>query len=230
MTMRDAFLDLCYVPGEPPEPSPFNPITNEKPPYGDGPTESNDLKVGDLIVQLLKHGSLSTPLDTPIEHIDVWGEGRKCDAADGKCLVSGFPKSFNINLNQGIGPQGYVNFGRAIPNLLPVCYYTDLFNMIPDKSVTYLTIMGAPLIVGIAREMARIVTDEGAIVTFGFKHTSTEIKILKRALSSFSRNFTLSDDSHYGPDYYAIFSSDPAFQPVLAFTKNGDKQYIHDEL
>ncbi|MBL4762542.1 MAG: hypothetical protein JKY93_07580 [Gammaproteobacteria bacterium] len=210
--MRNAMQNQCT--GS--QPVPFNPIKNETPPYGNGPMLSKDLNVDSLKNKLL----LGQALEQLIDHIDVWGEGRKDDHG----LRTGFPAAFNINLNQGIGPTGYQYADHAIPNLLPVCTYSDTFDVIPDKSVKTITIMGSPIIETVANEIARIVADSGAVLTFGYKYHDNDIKTLMESLNG--RAFIKDISYKLGSNYTAI-----SLEPVIVFSsKSNPDPYIHDEL
>jgi hypothetical protein len=81
--------------------------------------------------------------------LDVWGEGRITDEG----LVTGFNEALNLNhRNQRIsnGPDK----GKPIPNLFPVDDYEN--PKFPDDTFQYITLMGAPISVGTAKGMCRV--------------------------------------------------------------------------
>jgi hypothetical protein len=82
--------------------------------------------------------------------LDVWGEGRIVTSEN---MVTGFKEAVNLNhVNQRIsnGPDT----GRPIPNLVPVDNYD--YPKFPDETYENITLMGAPITIGTAEEMCRV--------------------------------------------------------------------------
>lgn len=198
--MRSAMQGKCH----PPRDKNRTPITNPIPPYGSSGDQSQDLNPAALIKELIE-GSFSGT----IPHIDVWGEGRIMEPNH----VTGFPTSFNINLNQGITLPAYKYHGHAIPNLLPVCQYDDDFDVIPSGCVQVITMMGAPLHKNIANEIAKIINPKGVVALFGYTHCSKEVKTLDSILSK--KNFQKDISYQLGEQFQSI-----TLEPIIVFSSN----------
>ncbi len=88
--------------------------------------------------------------------LDVWGEGRlTCDN-----LVSGFTNSYNIN--KRTTPSSCNT--DTIPNLIKVSDYTTPTFPVPDGAAQYITVMGAPIVAGVATEMVRVLNPSTGVV------------------------------------------------------------------
>ena len=90
-----------------------------------------------------------------IHLLDVWGEGRII--ADG--MTTGFPQAYNLNKDSQKISNG-PNTGQSIPNLVGVNDYENPVFPLADGSVEHITLMGAPITNGTAREMYRVL-DKG---------------------------------------------------------------------
>ncbi|MHC2147386.1 hypothetical protein [Pseudomonas sp. 210_17 TE3656] len=97
--------------------------------------------------------------------LDVWGEGRIVDHSAGSALITGFVNAYNLNKNgQKISNGPFT--GEAIPHLLVVYDYTAPTFPVDDRSVPHVTLMGAPITPGVAREMCRVVSLPGKIYLY----------------------------------------------------------------
>lgn len=97
--------------------------------------------------------------------LDVWGEGRIVDHSTRPPVITGFIDTYNLNkVGQRIsnGPQ----MGQFIPNLLPVTEYENPKFPVDDRSVAHVTLMGAPITTGTAREMCRVLALPGTIYLY----------------------------------------------------------------
>ncbi|WP_208617802.1 beta/gamma crystallin domain-containing protein, partial [Vibrio thalassae] len=90
--------------------------------------------------------------DVPI--LDVWGEGRIVTQG----MVTGFDESYVYNLNKfdQLVSNG-INKGQPIPNLQKVEEYDNPIFPLDDNSITFMTLMGAPITIGTASEMFRTI-------------------------------------------------------------------------
>ena len=111
-------------------------------------------------------------LDSPTDLLDVWGEGRIIDNR----MITGFGDAYNLNkVTQKVsnGP----NKGKDIPNLVPVYDYDNPVFPIGDDLVNYITLMGAPITEGTAREMYRVLNKQkGVIILYGLEDTKSTDK------------------------------------------------------
>ncbi|MHC6224193.1 hypothetical protein ACYU03_05345 [Pseudomonas sp. X10] len=97
--------------------------------------------------------------------LDVWGEGRITDSSTSPPVVTGFTNAYNLNkVGQRIsnGP----NTDQAIPHVLLVQEYDNPVFPVDDRSVPAITLMGAPITSGVAREMCRVLALEGTIYLY----------------------------------------------------------------
>ena len=97
---------------------------------------------------------------TQISILDVWGEGR---IVTNERIVTGFNGAANINYwKQKIsnGPDK----GKDIPNLFPVYEYDNPVFPVNDDSVSYITLMGAPITVGTVKEMIRVLRKGSGVI------------------------------------------------------------------
>lgn len=154
-----------------------------------------------------------------IEFIDIWGEGYLKDGE----MITGFKNAFNLNkFNQLVSNPP--DEGKQIPNLIPVDTYSSPFSMIPDRSVMYLTLMGAPITKLTASEMARIIRQNGNIIVYGFDSKNNDKALLEAELKNIdfieTKNYQLADE-------FAKIS----IEPVTVYTyKSHLDPNIHDEL
>ncbi len=103
--------------------------------------------------------ALSPTVPTPIELLDVWGEGRIVDGT----TVSGFNNSLNLNLEAKLisnGPQK----DQPIPQQVPVFDFDFPYFPIPDGSVAFVTLMGAPIVPATAKEIVRVLNPKKGVV------------------------------------------------------------------
>lgn len=97
--------------------------------------------------------------------LDVWGEGRITDHSTRPPVITGFTHAYNLNkVGQRIsnGPDT----GRSIPHLLPVSEYDNPGFPVDSRSLPHITLMGAPITQGVAREMCRILKVPGKIYLY----------------------------------------------------------------
>ncbi|GAA4509200.1 hypothetical protein GCM10023191_070070 [Actinoallomurus oryzae] len=104
-----------------------------------------------------------------IPHLDVWGEGRII--LEKENLVTGFEEVYNLNLKNREREQKVSNGpnrGKPIPNLVPVEDYENPVFPLSDGSVLVVTLMGAPISKGTAREILRVLNkSEGKVIFYG---------------------------------------------------------------
>lgn len=104
-----------------------------------------------------------------IPHLDVWGEGRI--NLEQENLVTGFEEVYNLNLKNREREQKVSNGpnrGKSIPNLVPVEDYENPVFPLLDGSVLVVTLMGAPISKGTAREILRVLNKaEGKVILYG---------------------------------------------------------------
>uniref|UniRef100_A0A2A4IYY5 Uncharacterized protein n=1 Tax=Heliothis virescens TaxID=7102 RepID=A0A2A4IYY5_HELVI len=120
-------------------------------------------------------------LNTLIEHVDYWGEGRITTAAG----ISGFPDCYNVNHVYQLVSNG-PDRDRKIPNRIPVVSYTncDTSSYIKDNSVKTVTVMGAPINSSCAKDIARMVnSDLGQVIAYGFELSTQYSKNLINELN-----------------------------------------------
>jgi hypothetical protein len=80
-------------------------------------------------------------------------------------MISGFVDADNINkVGQRISNGPHT--GWPIPRLLPVSEYDDPLFDLADQSYLHITLMGAPLTVGTAREICRVLAVLGKIYLY----------------------------------------------------------------
>lgn len=168
----------------------------------------------DELLKKLKRGEF-----VYIEFIDIWGEGYLEDNG----MITGFKNSYNLNKFDQL-VSNPPDKGRQIPNLIPVDTYNSPFTIIPDRSVKYLALMGAPITALTASEMARIIRQDGNILIYGFPPGDQDRKTLEAALKKISfitaKEYTLSDE-------FAKITLPPIV--VYTYDKNLDPN-IYDEL
>jgi len=102
---------------------------------------------------------LSPFLDFPIDLLDVWGEGR----INERGFITGFVQAYNLNKSTQKISNG-PDRGKDIPNLVPVYDYDNPVFPIKDGVVKYITLMGAPITEGTAREMYRVLNKKNGVV------------------------------------------------------------------
>ncbi|TDF86719.1 hypothetical protein [Pseudomonas sp. H9] len=97
--------------------------------------------------------------------LDVWGEGRIVDATNNPAVTTGFTHAYNLNkVGQHISNGPHT--GQPIPHLLPVTEYENPVFPVDDRSVPHITLMGAPITTGTAKEMCRVLTLPGTIYLY----------------------------------------------------------------
>jgi len=97
--------------------------------------------------------------------LDVWGEGRIVDSSTGSPVVTGFINAYNLNkAGQKISNGPFA--GDPIPHLLLVYEYSAPSFPLDDHAVPHVTLMGAPITPGVAREMCRVVTLPGKVYLY----------------------------------------------------------------
>ncbi len=154
-----------------------------------------------------------------IEFIDVWGEGYLEDGS----MITGFKNSFNINKYDKL-VSNPPDEGRRIPNLIPINDYDSPFTVIPDRSVKYLALMGAPITELTASEMARIIRQTGNILIYGFPQGDGNRLRLEKALEKI---YFVQTETYHLSDEFAKISPEPVV--VYTYDQNLDPN-IHDEL
>lgn len=101
-----------------------------------------------------------------IKILDIWGEGR-IYTPEG--IITGFQQAHNINKRgQKVsnGPKDQI--GTDIPNLCVVEEYENPKFLLGDDFVPYITVMGAPITPGTAREMYRVLDKQkGVVILYG---------------------------------------------------------------
>jgi hypothetical protein len=95
-----------------------------------------------------------------ISLLDVWGEGRIV-MPDG--FTTGFVQARNLNKIGQMVSNGASRFAE-IPNLVPVTDYDNPVFPIADGTVDYVTLMGAPIVPGVATEMYRVLNKTNGVV------------------------------------------------------------------
>ncbi|MEG0859026.1 MAG: hypothetical protein RSD81_09525 [Pseudomonas sp.] len=97
--------------------------------------------------------------------LDVWGEGRIVDSSARSPVITGFIDAYNLNkAGQRISNGPFT--GEPIPHLLLVYEYTAPTFPLDDRAVPHVTLMGAPITPGVAKEMCRVVSLPGKIYLY----------------------------------------------------------------
>ncbi|MEG1042293.1 MAG: hypothetical protein RSE94_20470 [Pseudomonas sp.] len=97
--------------------------------------------------------------------LDVWGEGRITDTSTKPAVITGFTHAYNLNkIGQHISNGPHT--GRPIPHLLPVTEYDNPVFPVDSRSVPHITLMGAPITTGTAKEMCRVLSLPGTIYLY----------------------------------------------------------------
>ncbi|GGU84824.1 hypothetical protein GCM10009504_46430 [Pseudomonas laurentiana] len=90
--------------------------------------------------------------------LDIWGEGRIVDNISDTVFVTGFTDADNINKDDQKISNG-PNAGKEIPRLIPVKDYDYPIFPLAEDLYPCETLMGAPITVGAAQEMCRVLSE-----------------------------------------------------------------------
>jgi len=115
--------------------------------------------------------ALSPTAPTAIKLLDVWGEGRIVVDQ----TVTGFCNSLNLNLEAQRISNGE-DEGEPIPQQVPVFNFDFPYFPIPDHSVEFVTVMGAPIVAATAKEIVRVLDPvKGAVILYNIDPNSLAI-------------------------------------------------------
>jgi hypothetical protein len=123
-----------------------------------------------LYLNTRKAENVGFKLDPSIRILDFWGEGRILDPELN--LITGFRSedAYNVNWIHKQVSNG-ANIGKVIPNLIPTQSYenVDISEYVPDSSFQYVTVMGAPVIDAVAKEIYRVIKKDASsrIILYG---------------------------------------------------------------
>lgn len=109
-----------------------------------------------------------------LQILDVWGEGRIVQRAEGANLITGFHNAYNLNkAGQRISNGPFA--GGPIPNLILVYEYDAPKFPIDDHSVPHVTLMGAPITHTVAEEMCRVLAGLGKVYLYDPNETDRRL-------------------------------------------------------
>ena len=89
--------------------------------------------------------------------LDIWGEGRIIDKISDTVFITGFTDADNIN-KDGQKISNGPDTGKEIPRLIPVNDYDYPIFPLAEDQYPCETLMGAPITVGAAQEMCRVLS------------------------------------------------------------------------
>lgn len=175
-------------------------------------------------------GLFDSPVPVPMDNsyinlIDFYGEGRIVDLS----LVSGFKEAYNINHQYQLVSNG-ADQGHRIPNRIPVPDYNgdlQLSRYVISDRVSNITLMGAPIQLNTAQEMARMIRKDGygKIIIYGFSDSDPGIVTLEKELKKI--NFEYAEYAFLEPPFDEIkgFSHAPRVYKSKRISVVGEKVF-----
>lgn len=164
-------------------------------------------------------GEGATPATTRLDYIDlldVWGEGRIV-TSDG--LVTGFTEAYNLNHRDQRISNG-PNTDLPIPNLIWVSSYDAVLFPLQDDCVRFVTVMGAPIVESVAREIRRVIDESCGVVYLYNPDPLDKARFDAVFTDVYSRTYVA------GEPISSPFDQ-PTPRPVVAYSF---QTHIHDEL